>query len=119
VSRPGSLRGLAPRPDGLCGLHPRRIRDVPLLTARRRSRDTGGTYPWIVESAAMVNHINGHEYLKRQLAKRVVAFEALDNGIKSCADPKLMQQVCDEVSAGKIDACCANGSSACGIRFRP
>ena len=31
--------------------------------------------------------INGHEYLKRQLAKRRVAFEALDNGIKSCADP--------------------------------
>jgi len=32
-----------------------------------------------------------------------VAFEALDNGIKSCADPKLMQRVCDELSAGKID----------------
>ena len=32
--------------------------------------------------------INGHEYLKRQLAKRGVAFEALDNGIKSCANPK-------------------------------
>jgi hypothetical protein len=37
-------------------LHPRRLRDVPLLTARRRSRDTGGTNPGIVESAAMVNH---------------------------------------------------------------
>jgi hypothetical protein len=40
--------------------------------------------------------INGHEYLKRQLAKRGVAFEALDNGIRSCADPKLMQRLCDE-----------------------
>ena len=47
--------------------------------------------------------INGNEYLKRQLAKRGVAFEALDNGVKSCADPKLMQRVCDELSAGKID----------------
>ena len=102
-----------------------------MRTERRRSRVTGGTYPWIVESTAMVNHyyfycvdedfgpfflkfcsyfpynaklcINGHEYLKRQLAKRGVAFEALDNGIKSCADPKLMQRVCDELSAGKID----------------
>jgi hypothetical protein len=102
-----------------------------MRTERRRSRHTGGTYPWIVESTAMVNHyyfycvdedfgpfflkfcsyfpynaklcINGHEYLKRQLAKRGVAFEALDNGIKSCADPKLMQRVCDELSAGKID----------------
>jgi hypothetical protein len=37
--------------------------------------------------------INGHEYLKRQLAKRRVAFEALDNGIKSCADPQLLQSM--------------------------
>ena len=27
--------------------------------------------------------INGNEYLKRQLAKRGVAFEALDNGVPS------------------------------------
>jgi hypothetical protein len=102
-----------------------------MRTERRRSRRTGGTYPWIVESTAMVNHyyfycvdedfgpfflkfcsyfpynaklcINGHEYLKRQLAKRGVAFEALDNGVKSCADPKLMQRLCDGLSADKID----------------
>jgi hypothetical protein len=102
-----------------------------MRTERRRSRNTGGTYPWIVQSTAMVNHyyfycvdedfgpfflkfcsyfpynaklcINGHEYLKRQLAKRGIAFEALDNGIKSCADPKLMQRLCDELSANKID----------------
>jgi hypothetical protein len=102
-----------------------------MRTERRRSRHGDGTYPWIVESTAMVNHyyfycvdedfgpfflkfcsyfpynaklcINGHEYLKRQLAKRGVAFEALDNGVKSCADPKLMQRLCDELSAGKID----------------
>jgi hypothetical protein len=47
--------------------------------------------------------INGHEYLKRQLAKRGVSFEALDNGIKSCADPKLAQRLCDALSANKID----------------
>ena len=102
-----------------------------MRTERRRSRLTGGTYPWIVESTAMVNHyyfycvdedfgpfflkfcsyfpynaklcINGHEYLKRQLAKRGVEFKALDNGIKSCADPKLMQRLCDGLSADKID----------------
>jgi hypothetical protein len=102
-----------------------------MRTERRRSRRTGGTYPWIVESTAMVNHyyfycvdedfgpfflkfcsyfpynaklcINGHEYLKRQLAKRGVAFEALDNGIKSCAEPALMQRLSDELSAGRID----------------
>ncbi len=102
-----------------------------MRTERRRSARTGGTYPWIVESTAMVNHyyfycvdedfgpfflkfcsyfpynaklnINGHEYLKRQLAKRGVPFEAIDNGIKSCADPKLAQRLCDGLSAAKID----------------
>jgi hypothetical protein len=102
-----------------------------MRTECRRSQTTGGTYPWIVESTAMVNHyyfygvdedfgpfflkfcsyfpynanlcINGHEYLKRQLAKRAVPFEALDNGIKSCADPKLAQRLCDALSAAKID----------------
>ena len=102
-----------------------------MRTERRRSRRTGGTYPWIVDSTAMVNHyyfycvdedfgpfflkfcsyfpynaklcINGHEYLKRQLAKRGVAFEALDNGIKSCADPNLLRRLSDGLSAGRID----------------
>src|SRR5437016_11508022 len=102
-----------------------------MRTERRRSRVTGATYPWIVESTAMVNHyyfycvdedfgpfflkfcsyfpyhaklcINGHEYLKRQLTKRGVKFEALDNGIKSCADPRLMQQLSDGLSADRID----------------
>src|SRR3984893_5454733 len=100
-------------------------------TEKRRNPDTGQTYPWIVRSTAMVNHfyfygldedfgpfflkfctyfpynaklcINGHEYLKRQLTKRGVKFEALDNGVKSCADPKLMQQLCDGLSADRID----------------
>jgi hypothetical protein len=62
--------------------------------------------------------INGHEYLKRQLAKRVVPFEALDDGIKSCADPKLAQRLCDALTAAKIDQLRASCSSACRIRFR-
>jgi DNA-binding HxlR family transcriptional regulator len=102
-----------------------------MRTERRRCPRTGATYPWIVESTAMVNHyyfycvdedfgpfflkfcsyfpyngklcINGHEYLKRQLAKRGIAFEELDNGIKSCANPKLLQRLADELTAEKID----------------
>src|SRR5262249_20028343 len=100
-------------------------------TEKRRNPETGRTYPWIVRSTAMVNHfyfygldedfgpfflkfctyfpynaklcINGHEYLKRQLAKEGIAFEALDNGILSCADPHRLQQLCDGLSAAKID----------------
>jgi hypothetical protein len=101
-------------------------------TEKRRNPDTGQTYPWIVRTTAMVNHfyfygldedfgpffikvctyfpynaklcINGHEYVKRQLAKEGIAFEALDNGILSCADPRRLQQLCEDLSAPKIDA---------------
>jgi hypothetical protein len=101
-------------------------------TEKRRNPDTGKKYPWIVRRTSMVNHfyfygldedfgpfflkictyfpynaklcINGHEYVKRQLAKEGVAFEALDNGVLSCADPKRLRQLCDGLSAAKIDA---------------
>ncbi len=101
-------------------------------TEKRRNPQTGQAYPWIVRSTAMVNHfyfygldeefgpfflkfctyfpynaklcINGHEYVKRQLAKEGIAFEALDNGILSCADPQRLQQLCDGLSGAKIDA---------------
>jgi hypothetical protein len=84
-------------------------------TERRRSPTTGRPYPWIVRRSAMVNNyyiyavdrdfgpfflkfcsyfpfnaklcLNGHEYAKRQLTQQGIAFEALDNGILSCADP--------------------------------
>jgi hypothetical protein len=101
-------------------------------TEKRRNPETGRTYSWIVRSTAMVNHfyfygtdadfgpffikfctyfpynaklcINGHEYVKRQLAKEGIAFEALDNGILTCANPKRLQQLCDGLSPAKIDA---------------
>jgi hypothetical protein len=101
-------------------------------TEKRRDPETGQRYPWIVRSTAMVNHfyfygldedfgpfflkvctyfpynaklcINGHEYLKRQLAQEGIAFEALDNGVLTCADPKRLQQLCDGLSPAKIDA---------------
>ena len=101
-------------------------------TEKRRNPETGRTYPWIVRTTAMVNHyyfygidedfgpffikfctyfpynaklcINGHEYVKRQLAKEGIAFEALDNGILNCANPRRLQQLCDGLSAAKIDA---------------
>lgn len=101
-------------------------------TERRRSPTTGRPYPWIVRRSAMVNNyyiyavdrefgpfflkfcsyfpfnaklcLNGHEYAKRQLANEGIAFEALDNGIRKCADPKRLQAICDGLSAAKIDA---------------
>src|SRR5215471_6346891 len=101
-------------------------------TERRRNPKTGRPYPWIVRRSAMVNNyyiyavdrdfgpfflkfcsyfpfnaklcLNGHEYAKRQLAQEGIAFEALDNGILSCAKPKRLQAICDGLSAARIDA---------------
>jgi hypothetical protein len=101
-------------------------------TEKRTNPTTGQKYAWIVKSTAMVNQlyfyaldddfgpfflkfctyfpynaklcINGHEYVKRQLAKEGIAFEALDNGILSCADPQRLQQLCDGLSPAQIDA---------------
>jgi hypothetical protein len=101
-------------------------------TEKRTNPHTGQKYPWIVKSTALVNHfyfygidddfgpfflkfctyfpynaklcLNGHEYAKRQLTKEGIAFEALDNGILSCADPQRLQQLCDGLSGAKIDA---------------
>lgn len=101
-------------------------------TEKRRNPKTGQSYPWIVKSSAMVNQyyiyavdrdfgpfflkfcsyfpytaklcLNGHEYAKRQLARKGIAFEALDNGVLSCADPQRLQAICDNLSAEKIDA---------------
>jgi hypothetical protein len=100
-------------------------------TERRRNEKTGATYPWLVRSTAMVNHfyiycvdrdfgpfflkfstyfpynaklcLNGHEYAKQQLLHKGIGFEALDNGVLSCEDPKRLQAICDGLSAAKID----------------
>jgi hypothetical protein len=89
------------------------------------------SYPWAVDSSAMVNHdyfycvdedfgpfflkfcsyfpynaklcLNGNEYAKRQLAKRGIAFQALDNGVLSCADPTALQRICDGLDDKKIE----------------
>lgn len=99
-------------------------------TEKRIHPQTGRAYPWIVRSTAMVNQyyfylvdenfgpfflkyssyfpytaklcINGHEYLKRQLDKEGIAYEALDNGILTCENPTRMQEIADGLSAEKI-----------------
>ena len=36
--------------------------------------------------------LNGHEWAKRQLDKRGIGYEALDNGFLSCAEPQKLHQ---------------------------
>jgi hypothetical protein len=47
--------------------------------------------------------LNGHEYLKAQLTRRHIAFQALDNGPLSCADLPAAQRICDGLDAAQID----------------
>jgi hypothetical protein len=101
-------------------------------TQSRRNPQTGASYAWLYRSTALVNQyyfyaidrdfgpfflkfcsyfpynaklcINGHEYVKRQLERRGIRHQALDNGVLSCEDPATLQRICDELSAEKIDA---------------
>ncbi|HVT60840.1 MAG TPA: hypothetical protein VHR45_20885 [Thermoanaerobaculia bacterium] len=101
-------------------------------TQSRRNPKTGQRYPWLVKTTALVNQyyfycvdrdfgpfflklcsyfpyngkvcLNGHEYLKRQLAHEGVGFEALDNGLLRCDDPARAQRLADGLTAEKIEA---------------
>jgi hypothetical protein len=101
-------------------------------TERRKNPKTGASYAWLYRSTGMVNQyyfyaidrdfgpfflkfcsyfpynaklcINGHEYAKRQLDHRGIGYEALDNGVLSCKQPAVLQRICDELSAEKIEA---------------
>jgi hypothetical protein len=120
------------KPEGIVVVGKAQEKTPVFRTEKRRNPQTGRTYPWIVRTTAMVNHyyfygidedfgpfflkfctyfpynaklcINGHEYVKRQLTKEGIAFTALDNGILNCANPRRLQQLCDGLSAAKIDA---------------
>jgi len=48
--------------------------------------------------------LNGHEWAKQQLRQAGVAFEALDNGFMSCADPARLQAVCQQLGPDQVQA---------------
>lgn len=47
--------------------------------------------------------LNGHEWAKRQLERRGIQYEALDNGFLSCQDPEALQRICDSLSADHVN----------------
>jgi hypothetical protein len=47
--------------------------------------------------------LNGHEWAKRQLDKRHITHEALDNGFLSCSEPVKLQKICDSLGPEEID----------------
>lgn len=47
--------------------------------------------------------LNGHEWAKRQLEKKGIAYEALDNGFLSCANPGMLQEICNQLGTEEIE----------------
>jgi len=47
--------------------------------------------------------LNGHEWAKRQLEKKKIAYEALDNGFLPCAEPQMLQEICDSLGPEQIE----------------
>ena len=48
--------------------------------------------------------LNGHEWAKRQLEKAGIAYEALDNGFRSCSDAAALQKICDRLGPGAVQS---------------
>ena len=47
--------------------------------------------------------LNGHAWAQRPLEKQGIAFETLDNGFRSCAEAKKLQETCDRLGPEDID----------------
>jgi hypothetical protein len=54
--------------------------------------------PWSIKLC-----LNGHEWAKRQLDKRGIRYEALDNGFLSCSQPTKLQEICDSLGPEDIE----------------
>ena len=98
---------------------------------KKLNPQTGTSFPWLHRSTVMCNQyyfylvdkdfgplfikfssyfpytaricLNGHEYAKRQLEKAGITYEALDNGIRSCAAPHALQQILDQLDRARIE----------------
>jgi hypothetical protein len=105
---------------------------TPLFRTEKRRNGDGRSYPWIVKTTGLVNHfyvycvdagfgpffikfcsyfpynaklcINGNHWAQRQAARAGIGFEALDNGFAAVSDPAALQEICDQLGPGQIDA---------------
>src|SRR5512142_595094 len=105
---------------------------TPLFRTEKRRDREGKSYPWIVKTTGVVNHvyfycvdsdfgpfflkfcsyfpynaklcINGNHWAQRQAARTGLAFEALDNGFAAVSDPAALQRICARLGPGQIDA---------------
>src|SRR6516165_4415850 len=125
------LRAQYPHREGVVFIGKPQEKCAVYRTEKRHNPKKNTSYAWIVKSTALVNQyyfycvdknfgpfllkfcsyfpynaklcLNGHEYAKRQLDREQIPYQALDNGIRSCTNPKRLQTICDSLSAEKID----------------
>ena len=119
-----------------------------VFRTEKRRRPDGSTYPWIYRSTTPVNHyyvylldrdfgplfikfcsyfpyavkvcLNGHEWLKRQLTQRGIAYEPLDNGIRSTDGGRPRAADRQHARCGRRSTpSSASGSAACRIPSPP
>ena len=126
------MRAKLPQREGVLFVGKAQEKCTVYRTEKRHNPKKNTSYAWIVKSTALVNHyyfycvdenfgpfflkfcsyfpynaklcLNGHEYAKRQLERAGIRYQALDNGIQSCADPQRLQSICDSLSAENVDA---------------
>ena len=141
------LRAKYPHREGVVFVGKAQEKCTVYRTEKRHNPKKNTSYAWIVKSTALVNHyyfycidedfgpfflkfcsyfpynakicLNGHEYAKRQLDREKMTYQALDNGVQSCANPKRLQAICDSLSAGKIDALLRKCFAGYPIPFQP
>jgi hypothetical protein len=118
-----------------------------VFRTEKRRRPDGSTYPWIYRSTTPVNHyyfyildrdfgplfikvcsyfpyavkvcLNWHEWLKRQLTQRGIAYEPLDNGIGPPRTPRACSGPPTPSMRPRSTPCSANGSVGCRIPSLP
>jgi hypothetical protein len=70
--------------------------------------------PWSIKLC-----LNGHEWAKRQLDKRGIRYEALDNGFLSCSQPTKLQEICDSLGPEDIERVFRKWLSRIPLPLRP
>ena len=62
---------------------------------------------------------NGHEWAKRQMDQRHLAYEALDNGFLSCSEPETLQKICDALGPADMERVFRKWLSRIPLPLRP
>src|SRR5437879_6235883 len=70
---------------------------TPIGAVHSSKRNAYAPYPiWL--------WLNGHSWAQRQLEKAGIAYEALDNGFRTCGDASVLQKTCEGLSPAAVQS---------------